>query len=207
VDTLVLHPERSGLDQMKAASKGTLLLAVVAMACAAVTASAQAQTWNPDNTPFVLIADDPVFAGVMCDTGTMEGTTGRDSGVVTVDIEFQEPCSLQGVDLEATTDCNDGEFTVLKALDANTNDGEVDEFLTGFQCTVVVTGVCTLTVGPQNLSSNNDADLINEGTEDAALDVDVDMEVFNNNSLCGPVPSGIGTWAGLYEGSPITIDP
>jgi hypothetical protein len=191
---------------MKGISKVGLLLAVALVACAAVAASAQAVVINPPGTTITGIADDPILnygeQTVTCDSGFATGTTTDPaSDTVNVDIDFDEPCDLQPVNLSATTDCNDGNFTALKALNATTNDGEVDALLTGFQCRVVVLGVCTLTVNPQNLSANNDADLVNENspTDDEAIDADVDVLVNNNNALCGPVPSGTGGFAGLYE--------
>jgi hypothetical protein len=198
---------------MKKASKFGLLFAVALVTCAAFAAGAQAVSISPDNTTITGTADDPTLnygtRVVQCDSGTATGTTGQDSAVVFVDIEFQEPCSIQPVGLDATAECNDGEFTELEATDGNTNQGIVDELHEGFQCQVVALGVCTLTVGPQDLTANNDADLLNEGSGGSeAINADVDVTVTNNNSLCGPVPSGTGGFAGVYAlDTAITFDP
>jgi hypothetical protein len=192
---------------MKGISKVGLLLAVALVACAAVAASAQAVVINPPGTTITGIADDPILnygeQTVTCDSGFATGTTTDPaSDTVDVDIDFDEPCDLQPVNLSATTDCNDGNFTRLRVSDAITNDGLVVELLPGFQCRVVVAGVCTLTVNPQKviIINNSDADLINEGSNGSeAIDMDVDVVVNNNNALCGPVPSGTGGLAGLYE--------
>jgi hypothetical protein len=198
---------------MKKASKFGLLFAVALVTCAAFAAGAQAVSISPDNTTITGTADDPTLnygtRVVQCDSGTATGTTGQDSAVVFVDIEFQEPCSIQPIGLDATAECNDGEFTELEATDGNTNQGIVDELHEGFQCQVVALGVCTLTVGPQDLTANNDADLLNEGSGGSeAINADVDVTVTNNNSLCGPVPSGTGGFAGVYDlDTAITFDP
>ncbi len=96
----------------------------------------------------------------------MVGTTGMDSDTIDVDIEFHEPCGLSGSGLTAAVACADGEFTRLRALTADTNLGEVDELLAGFECTAVVPGVCTIRVGPQDLPISggaNSANLVDEG--------------------------------------------
>jgi hypothetical protein len=201
---------------MKKASKFGLLFAVALVTCAAFAAGAQAVSINPDNTAITGTATTPTLnygtRVVSCATGTATGTTGQDSAVVFVDIEFQEPCSIQPVGLSATAECADGEFTELEATDGNTNQGIVDELHTGFQCQVVATGVCTLNVGPQDLplaGGTNDADLLNEGSGGSeAINADVDVHVTNNNTLCGPVPSGTGGFAGVYDlDTAITFDP
>jgi hypothetical protein len=201
---------------MKAFPKFGLLFAVALVACAAVAASAQAVSISPDATPIEGIADDPTLnygeQEVTCDTGTANGTTGTDSPTVFVDIDFQEPCGLEPLGLGATTTCDDGEFTELEATDGTANLGEAVELHPGFECTVVVAGICTLTVDDQTLpfsGGSNSANLINEGSNgDEAIDADVDVEVFNNNSLCGPVPSGSGGFAGVYElDTPVSFDP
>ncbi len=192
---------------MKKASKFGLLFAVALVTCAAFAAGAQAVSISPDSTTITGTADNPTLNYgsriVACDTGTATGTTGVGSPVVFVDIEFQEPCSIQPVGLDATAECADGEFTELEATDGNTDQGIVDELHEGFQCQVVALGVCTLNVGPQDLplsGGTNDADLLNEGSGGSeAINADVDVTVTNNNSLCGPVPSGVGGFAGVYN--------
>jgi hypothetical protein len=82
-----------------------------------------------------------------CDTATVTGTTSDPaSDVLDVDIEFQEPCDVNGLD--ATFECDDGEFTRLRALDAITNQGEVDELLPGFNCDMDISGICRMNVAP-----------------------------------------------------------
>lgn len=198
---------------MKAFSKFGLLLAVALVACAAVAASAQAVEINPPGTAIHGVADDPTLnygdQVVTCDTGTADGTTSDPaSDTVFVDIDFQEPCNLQPVNLSATTTCDDGEFTELQATDATLDLGQVNELHPGFECRVVVLGICTLTVDDQVLpfmGGSNSANLISGGN---AIDADVDVEVFNNNNLCGPTPSGPGGFAGVYElDTTISFDP
>jgi hypothetical protein len=190
---------------MNRAAKALLLVPVSLVACALMAGGANAQTWNPDATDVRFLAQDPTFLGVVCDTGTMEGTTDTDSDTLYVNVQFQEPCDASGLDAELT--CAEGEFTRLRAANAVTNDGEVDELLPGFECEVENPGVCTLTVGPQVPVGDNQADLVGEGGTNSALDVSVDVFATNDNPLCGPTPGFTGTWAGLYEEGPVTIDP
>lgn len=192
---------------MKAVSRFSLLLAVGLVTCAAFAASAQAVEINPAGTLITGTADNPTLnygsQVVQCDTGTAIGTTGDPaSDVVDVEVQFQSPCSIQPVGLNASTTCANGDFTRLRALTSDTNLGEVDELLTGFQCQVVVLGVCTITVGPQQLpisGGTNAANLLNEGSNGSeTIAADVDVNATNNNSLCGPTPSGTGGFAGNY---------
>jgi hypothetical protein len=200
---------------MKKASKFGLLFAVALVTCAAFAAGAQAVSISPDNTTITGTADDPTLnygtRVVQCDSGTATGTTGQDSAVVFVDIEFQEPCSIQPIGLDATAECNDGEFTELEATDGTNNQGIVDELHEGFQCQLVAIGVCTLTVGPQDLplaGGTNDADLLNEGSGGSeAINADVDLFMSNDNTYCGPVPGGTGGLSAVYQlDTAITFD-
>jgi opacity protein-like surface antigen len=187
---------------MKVVSKSGLLLAAALLACAAFAASAQAVVINPAGTQITGEAQEPTLLYgdvlVTCTTGTAVGTTSNPaSDTVNVNVQFQEPCDVNGLDAQVT--CTEDEVTALKALTADTNQGEVDALLTGFDCDVEVSGICTISVGAQDLSANNDADLINEGSNGSETIVaDVDVFATNNNSLCGPVPSGTGNFSGNY---------
>jgi hypothetical protein len=123
---------------MKAFSKFGLLLAVGLMACAALAASAQAQTVNPDNTAIVGTATNPTldYEGtiVRCNTGTASGTTGTDSPIVDVGLTFSGNCNIAG--LAATVTCN-GQAR-LRALTADTNLGEIDRLNEGFVCNFTI---------------------------------------------------------------------
>jgi hypothetical protein len=194
----------------KALSRMGPLLAGVLLIAALAAGSAQAVTISPDNTAVTGTANDPTleYGDVVwtCDTSTVVGITGVDSDVVDVDIEFQEPCDVSGLD--ATIDCADGNFTRLRALDGTTNLGEVDEFLPGFECAWVVEGICTMTIGAQDLTANNDADLLNEAGAHETLAVNLDLRMTNDNTYCGPVPSGTANLTGNHVlNSDIRFDP
>jgi hypothetical protein len=192
------------VHHMKAFSKFGLLLAVGLMACAALAASAQAQTVNPDNTAIVGTATNPTldYEGtiVRCNTGTASGTTGTDSAIVDVGLTFSGNCNIAG--LAATVTCN-GQAR-LRALTADTNLGEADELLSGFSCVVTVSGVCTVTVAAQQLPISggvNSANLLNEGGA-TAIDANVDVNASRTGStLCGPA-TGVGGFTGVYDLNP-----
>jgi hypothetical protein len=190
---------------MNGVPKLSLLLAVSLLGCALMATGAKAQTWNPDDTAVQFIAQDPIFLGLVCDTGTLEGTTDMDSDALYVNVQFQPPCDLNG--LAAGLTCAQGEYTRLRALNAATNEGEVDELLPGFECVIEIPGICTIRVGPQDPTGINQANVVGEGGPNPALAVYVDLLASNNNTICGPTPTFTGTWAGLYEGGPVTIDP
>jgi len=174
------------------------------MACAALAASAQAQVVNPPNTPVVGTATNPTldYEGtiVRCNTGTASGTTGSNSPIVDVSLTFSGNCNIAG--LGATVTCN-GQAR-LRALNATTNAGEVDELLTGFSCVVTVSGVCTVTVAAQQLPITggiNQANLLNEGGA-TAIDANVDVAASRTgSSLCGPA-TGVGGFTGVYDLNP-----
>jgi hypothetical protein len=208
---------------MDAAAKSGALTAVALMVCAVVVANAQAQVdINPDDTAFTGTATNPTWPGIACDTGTITGRTNTNSNVVNVALAFFGNCNAGG--LPATITCSDASdpntgdnewdevgTARLEAVDPTTNTGVVDRLNTGFSCDVVVENVCTVRVGaqelpiadrdpatPGNQPGRNQANLINEGTGGAAFDVVADVIFTNDNELCGPTPSGVGTWAGLY---------
>ncbi len=198
------------LSKAGAVAAGALVIATMA------AGGAQAVSISPGDTQITATADNPTFNyGTRvwtCDSSTAIGTTGTDSHVVLVDIEFQEPCSQQPLGLSATIECNDGEFAELEATDGDTNQGVVDELHEGFECRLAMGGICAITIAPQDLplpGGSNDADLLNEGSGGSeAINADVDIHVSNNNSLCGPVPSGTAGLAAVYNlDAPVTFDP
>jgi hypothetical protein len=195
---------------MRAVSRCGRLLVIALLTSAAVAASAQAVVINPPGTAFEGIAENPTLTYgeqvITCATGTVNGTTSDPaSDFVDVDVAFGAPCSIQPLNLGATVTCNVGEFTRWRALDPVNDTGEIDELLPGFGCDVVVTGVCTLEVPDQDLpvpGGPNRADLV-FGT----IEVEVDLLVTNNNSLCGPTPDAVGLFSAVYElDAPIEFD-
>jgi hypothetical protein len=198
---------------MKRFSKLGLLVAVALLASATMAAGAQAQVdVNPDNTLIngtsseAASGEKPtlVYEGVtvVCDTGTAVGTTGQDSDIVDVEVDFFDNCNLAG--LAATVDCSG--TARLMATDAINNFGIVDALNPGFSCVVSVAGVCTVTVLEQDLPSDVDgtpgsqrADLIGEGTSNPDIDAEVDVEASRSGStLCGP-EQGDGRFTALYD--------
>lgn len=82
--------------------------------------SAHAETFNPDDRPVTAEADFPTFGyeglPIVCDTGTAQGTTGRDSDRITdIALEFFGNCGVAGV-IPATVDC-DGIVTLVAQED------------------------------------------------------------------------------------------
>jgi hypothetical protein len=202
---------------MKSVSKFGVLFAVALMACAALAVSAQAQTVNPDDTEITGTASNPTldYGGttIVCDTGTAVGRTNTDSAIVNVELEFFGNCNVGG--LGATVTCSDavddpiGEpwnelgTAQLQATDATSNLGVVAQLNSGFFCDVVVAGICTVSVDAQDLpipgGGSDQANLLNEGSNGSeAIDADVDVIATNDNTLCGPVPSGVGNFTGVY---------
>lgn len=198
---------------MKATLRGGVLLSVALVVCGALAGSVQAShgdvAISPDSTAITGFAEHPTVSFgtrvLTCASDTLAGATGLDSDVVDFAIGFQEPCSIQPIGVNATVECADGEFVRFHALDA-TGRAEIDELLPGFGCQVVVPGVCTLTIGSQDLpipGGRNGADLI-----DNAIHIDVDAFATNDNSLCGPTPNTVANWMGVYElDAPIDFDP
>jgi hypothetical protein len=211
---------------MKAVPKFALLLSVAVMACAAFAGAAQAQVdINPDETDIIGTAPSPTldFEGtqVQCDTGTATGRTGTDADFVNVALEFFGNYNIAGLGADVTcsdaVDAPDGELNEigtarLQATDATNNLGIVDRLNTGFLCEVVVLGVCTVSVSEQELPISGGADqanLLNEGSNgDEAIDADVDVIAENDNPLCGPTPSGVGNFTGVYDlgVTPVSFD-
>lgn len=206
---------------MKKVSKFGLLLAVALMACTAMAVGAQAQDINPDSRTINGTASLPSldYEGVLvqCDTGTAVGTTG--TGIdpsVNVALDFFGNCNING--LGATVACSDASGTddsigtaALEATSGSANTGIAEQLNPGFSCVVTVPGVCTVSVGAQELPSDVDgspgrdqADLLNEGAETPPTPVDdtisgvVDVEASRTgSSLCGPA-QGDGGFTGDY---------
>jgi hypothetical protein len=199
---------------MKAASKLGLLLAVALVACTAMAVGAQAQVdIKPDNTDITGTATNPTLdyegTTIQCNTGTAVGTTDLEaSDIVNVELEFFGNCNVGG--LGATVTCSDASgaddeigTARLQATNATTNDGIVEQLNSGFSCDVVVAGICTVSVDAQELpitGGNDQADLLNEGSMGSeAISANVDVTATNDNTLCGPTPSGVGNFTGVYD--------
>jgi hypothetical protein len=193
---------------MKRFSKLGLLVVVAVLATAAVAASAQAVTINPDNTAVSGEASFPTldYEGVpiVCDTGTADGTTGTDSDRITnLTLEFFGNCSVAEI-LAATVDCS-GAVTLIAQNDTLFGGTGTVHLNDDFVC-VVTTDLCEVTVaGPQTTQDNNVA--LTESTD--VLSADVTVAATNVGSdLCGP-PSGDGNFTANYATTPsnLTIDP
>jgi len=215
---------------MKALSKYGLLLATALVACTAFAVGAQADHEVAEINPATTItgtASNPTLdyegTEIVCPEGTATGTTQLGTNpvdVVNVELAFGPPgeCLIAG-SLAASVTCstasgdNDEVGTArLHALSfdqgpTNPEQGEVDRLNTGFSCVVTVLGVCTVTVGAQDLTTNNDADLVGEGTggDPTAINADVDVAATRTGSaLCGP-SSGTGGFTGSYVLDPDTV--
>lgn len=182
-----------------------------------MTASAQAQVIHPNDTDVFGQAANPTLdyegATVVCDTGTASGHTGIDVDFVNLELEFFGNCNVSG--LAATVTCTDASGTDngvgtarLQALDATTNAGTIDRLNTGFQCDVVVAGICTITVAAQELpipGGISEGNLLDEGGADPSIDADVDVNASRTGStLCGPA-TGVGGFTGIYAVDPDNI--
>jgi hypothetical protein len=92
---------------MKTPTKGSILLAVTLIACAAAMGRAQTATWNPDDTAVSGAAESPTFVyegvEIFCEVGTFDGTTGNNSLILIAWLAFDN-CTLEGV-LQAEVDC------------------------------------------------------------------------------------------------------
>ena len=191
---------------MKAVSKLGLLVAVALLAAAAVAASAQAVSINPDNTAVSGVSDNSNLsygvAFVTCDNATADGNTGLDSdSVPDLVLAFDTNCAVAGVG-PADVACA-GDVTLV-AEDDTTDSGTVN-LNDGFECTVT-TAVCSITVaGPQTTQSGNTT--LDEANDILSADVDV-AATRSGSVLCGPT-SGTATFAADYTTTPtdLTIDP
>lgn len=190
---------------MKASSKVGLLAVVALLATAAVATSAQAATFNPDNTAVSGTSSNFTLtyggATIECPSVSFAGNTGLDSDRITdIPFQFEAPCSFGG--LEATTDCS-GTVTLVADPDADdTGAFELDE---GFHCDFS-TAICTVTVAaPQTTPPKNT--FLDEAND--VLSVDWELQAARAGSVvCGPA-SGTMRITADFAMAPanLTIDP
>jgi hypothetical protein len=186
---------------MKAFSKVGLLAAVALLATAAVATSAQAATFNPDNTKVSARSGGATVGMIVCPSVALEGNTGLDSDSITdLVLVFDEPCSAGGQGV--TTDCS-GTMTLIADPDADdTGTGELNE---DFQCTFT-TALCTFTVaGPQESQPKNT--MLDEQND--ILSVAWDFRASRSGSLmCGPEETTFSiTGEFVVTPADLTIDP
>jgi hypothetical protein len=214
--------EKPHIDQLgKTLSRAGLPLAGALLIAAIAAAGAQAQI-HPNNTTITGTADDPRInhegAEIVCDTATAVGTTGTDQFHVNLELHFFD-CQIEGLGAVPVS-CSDaagpdGEFGTVRweETDSLNDFGVFDQLNEDFLCEVTITGVCTISIAEQELPSNVDgspgrqqANLLDEGTANAAIDVVVDAEATNNNPVCGPAQGDAG-FAGVYDlDTPVTFD-
>jgi hypothetical protein len=200
-------PRERHVDHMKSVSKYGLLVAVALLATAAVAMSAQAQTFNPDNTAVSGTAAFPTLdyegTTIVCDTGTADGNTGLNSNTIPdVALAFFGNCSVAGI-LDATVDCV-GDVSLI-AQNATSNTGTVN-LNSGFQCDVT-TDLCVVTVAGPQTTQNGNLTLQGEGGGDPKLNADVDVAATRDvggSELCGP-ESGTGNFTAQYDVTPTNI--
>lgn len=193
---------------MTAVAKVGTLLAVVLLGIAATATSAQAVSWNPDNTVVSGTAEDPTLSysvvTVVCATSTLDTLTGTDSATLDdVVIDVQGPCTVSGED--ATVDCGSGSSTMdlIAQMDASPGGWGAVVLGVDFFC-VVTTDLCTLTfAGPQS----DGGFVLDEENDTLRIEFDVDV-TRSGSFLCGPA-QGTGSFSGLYQVTPasLTIDP
>ena len=189
---------------MKAFSKMGLLVAMALLAIAAVASSAQAVSFNPDNTPVSGVSSNFNLshggASLTCDNATWDGTTGLDSGSIDVALTFSD-CAIGGSS-PASMDCA-GDVT-LNADEDGDDTGDI-ELPDGFECSIT-TALCTITLaGPQ--TSQPKSWFLDETND--IWSVAAEFAATRTGSvLCGPA-SGIATFQGDYDTTPsnLTIDP
>ena len=155
--------------------KGVIVIAVALTSCASLSVAAHAQTWNPDNTAVSGVATGATFSyegvDIVCDTGTLAGTTGSNSSVLTLAALTFEECTAAGV-LDAEVDCEGG-FSFI-AQNATTNTGTVvlgDDF----GCDIVVPDVCVISFGGPQITQNNNVVLQDEGGGSPQLVLDAGL--------------------------------
>jgi hypothetical protein len=177
---------------MKAVFKRSLLLVASLAVTGVFAASAQAQS------PVSLLAQDPLLgyegAGVVCDTGTADGTVDS-GGNFELELAFSD-CDIDG--LGAVDVICDG---TLSWTPAGVDLWEVDDLNAGFICEIEVPGICTITIEQQDLpipGGDNDVLLVAEDTYDVTVDW---VATRSGSALCGP-SQGEGFWSGLYEEVP-----
>jgi hypothetical protein len=175
--------------------------------------SADAATINPDDTPVSGDADFPTldYEGVsyVCDTGTIDGTTGTDSDRITdVALGFFGNCSVAGI-LEVVVDCEGFATIIAEQNVAPGGTGTVrlngaDEPDLGdpaFRCDIT-TDICTITVaGPQDTESGNL--VLDESSDTLSANVNFDATM-SGTELCGP-PAGVMNLAADYLMTPTSL--
>jgi hypothetical protein len=193
----------------------TLLRAGVAYTAALLViiglgATAQAETFNPDNEPVSGIATNPTLGyGFIwvCAEGTVEGTTGEDSARIdNAVVDFFEPCTIAGEDL--VVDCGDGSSTANLIAQNDTPGGGTGtvELSEDFRCVFTVPDICSITVeGPQTTQDDNLT--LNEGNDTMIANMGVEA-TRTGSPYCGPRSDQLGISA-VYHMSPtgLTIDP
>jgi hypothetical protein len=188
---------------MKTLSKAGLLVAVALLATAAAATSAQAATFNPDNTWVHFLSTNSSFtygvAFITCDTATMDGNTGLDSDRISdVALTFTDNCVVAGVG-PADVECV-GHATLIADPDADgTGTVELNE---DFRCDFSASG-CTVTVeGPQTTQPKN------WWLHDGILSMNVDVEASSIGAVCGSDQDTMNITAD-FAMSPdtLTIDP
>jgi hypothetical protein len=190
---------------MKAFSKVGLVAAVALLATAAAATSAQAATFNPDNTAVAGTSSNLTLtyggATIECPAVSFEGCTGLDSDRITdIPFQFEAPCSFGG--LEATTDCSD---TVTLIADPDADDTGAFELDEGFHCDFS-TAICVITVAaPQTTQPKST--FLDEAND--VLSVDRELQAARVGSVaCGPA-SGTMRITADFAMTPanLTIDP
>jgi hypothetical protein len=196
-------------------SKLGAAVVAVALAAATLAASAQGQTFNPDNSAVTGVAAFPTldYEGTtwVCDIGTAEGNTGQDSSSIPdVALTFEQNCSLAGI-LDVEIFCEGDTSLIAQNATANTATIELNQ---GFRCDIV-SDLCTISIeGPQTTQSGNlqlqGEDPTNPNA-DPKLDANVDMLATRNaqgSELCGP-ESGTLNFTAQYDVTPtnVSIDP
>jgi hypothetical protein len=179
-------------------------LAVVALlATAAMAASAQAVSINPDNTAVSGVSSNSSLsygvAFVSCDNATADGNTGLNSDRISdLALAFDTNCAVAGAG-PATVDCV-GDITLI----ANGDDTFTVILNPGFQCDFT-TDICVITIaGPQTVQGRAVLDEAND-----VLHVEVDLQATRiGSALCGPA-SGTMHINADFDMSPanLTIDP
>jgi hypothetical protein len=186
---------------MRAFSKVGLLTLVALLATAAVATSAQAATFNPDNTAVSVSNVTLTTGGVVCESIRLEGNTGFDSDRITdFVLVFEEPCSFGGG--EVTVDCS-GTLTFIADPDADdTGTGELNE---DFRCDFS-TAICTVTVeGFQETQPKNT--FLDEANDLLYMDW-VARATRTGSVLCGPEEGTMSITGDSAVTPPnLTIDP
>jgi hypothetical protein len=190
---------------MKMLAKGVIVIAVALTPSASLSVAAHAQTWNPDNTAVSGVATGATFSyegvEIVCDTGTLSGTTGINSSVLMLGEMTFEDCIAAGI-FDAEVDCEGG-FSFI-AQDATTNTGTVvlgDDF----GCDIVVPDVCVISFGGPQITQNNNVVLQGEGGGSPQLVLDANFQAARSGSeLCGP-STGVLNFTAAFSVTPSNL--